>query len=110
MKKIDAIYLEDIVEAINKTEQFIDSLTFQQFEEDEKTQFAVFHALEVVGEAANKLSLEFVNQHQTLPIREAIEMRNFLIHGYDQIDLKIVWKTIKEYLPDFREQIQKILN
>lgn len=63
MKKIDSIYLDDIIEAINKCDQFIDNLNFLDFSEDEKTQFAVFHALEVIGEAANKLSSDFVSKH-----------------------------------------------
>lgn len=109
MKKIDSIYLDDIIEAINKCDQFIDNLNFLDFSEDEKTQFAVFHALEVIGEAANKLSSDFVSKHPNLPIKEAVEMRNFLIHGYDQIDLKIVWITIDEYLPGFKRQIEEII-
>lgn len=56
MKKIDSVYLTDILEAINKIYQFVDDFSFEAFEEDDRTQFAVFHALEVIGEASNKLS------------------------------------------------------
>jgi uncharacterized protein with HEPN domain len=109
MKKIDSVYLKDILEAINKVEKFIGKLSFAEFEQDDMTQFAVFHALEVVGEAANKLSLGFCDDNPKLPIREAIELRNFLIHGYDQIRLDVVWKTIKDHLPILKDQVKTIL-
>ena len=60
MKKIDTAYLEDMLDAINKLDLFVAGLSFENFERDDKSQFAVFHALEVIGEAANKLSADFI--------------------------------------------------
>ncbi|MBU0978835.1 MAG: DUF86 domain-containing protein [Patescibacteria group bacterium] len=109
MKKIDSAYLEDILEAIDKVDEFLGKLTLSEFEEDERTQFAVFHALEVIGEASNKLSKNFLSQNLDFPAREAIELRNLLIHGYDQIRLDIVWKTIKDHLPALKKQVKEML-
>ena len=109
MTKIDSVYLEDILEAINKIEEFVDKVSFKEFEEDERTQFAVFHAFEVIGEAANKISNTFRESNPDFPTREAIELRNFLIHGYDQIRLDIVWKTINDNLPSLKKQVQDLL-
>lgn len=110
MKKDNYIYLDDILEAINKIEQFTQKINFSDFEKDERTQFAVFHALEIIGEAANKLSPDFLKNTPEFPVREAVELRNFLIHGYDQISLDVVWKTIHSHLPELKLQIEKMIS
>ncbi len=107
MTKTDSVYLKDILDAINKIEGFVGGTSFAEFENDERTQFAVFHAFEVIGEAANKLSKQFRDNNLEFPVREAIELRNFLIHGYDQIRLDIVWKTIKEDLSALKVLVLK---
>jgi uncharacterized protein with HEPN domain len=109
MKKTDEVYLQDILEAIDKIDNFVIGMNLVDFEADEKTQFAVFHAFEIIGEAANKLSTEFLSQHPELPARQAVELRNILIHGYDLIRLDIVWKTIADHLPPLKRQIVDII-
>jgi len=109
MKKTDTVYLADILEAINKIYQFVDDFSFEAFEEDERTQFAVFHALEVIGEASNKLSKEFLDNNPNFPAKQAIELRNFLIHGYDLIKLEVVWKTIEDDLPHLKKITEALL-
>ena len=110
MKKIDSAYLKDVLDAVEKIEGFVAELSFKEFKEDDRTQFAVFHALEVVGEAANKLSRKFRDDNSNFPVREAVELRNFLIHGYDQIRLDVVWKTIKEHLPRLKKQVETLID
>ncbi|MBU0974737.1 DUF86 domain-containing protein [Patescibacteria group bacterium] len=109
MKKTDQVYLEDVLDAIDKISEFLDGYSYDDFENDEKTIFAVSHALEIIGEASNKLSQDFINNNSDFPMRQAVEMRNFLIHGYDQISPEVVWKTIKEHLPDLRKQVQSLI-
>jgi uncharacterized protein with HEPN domain len=109
MKKTDTVYLQDILEAIDKVHKFVNKLSFDEFKKDDKTQFAVFHALEVIGEASNKLSREFIINNPNFPVKQAVEMRNFLIHGYDHIKLEVVWKTIEDDLPPLRVLTKKVL-
>jgi uncharacterized protein with HEPN domain len=110
MKKIDSVYLQDILEVIDKIDEFVDGLSFSEFEDDDRTQFAVFHALEVIGEASNKLSKDFIKNNPNYPAKQAVELRNFLIHGYDQIKLDVVWKTIEEDLPNLKDLTEKLLS
>ncbi len=109
MKKTDLAYLEDILEMIEKIDLFVRAVSFQEFQSNDEKQFAVFHAMEVIGEAANKLSEDFIKQNPNFPAREAIELRNILIHGYDLIRLDTVWKTIKEHLPPLKSQVERAL-
>lgn len=109
MKKDNSVYLEDILLAIEKVDKYTKGLSYEKFEETELFYDAIIRNLEIIGEAAGKLSEEFLAEHPNLPIREAIRMRNALIHGYDQIKPEVVWQTIKVDLPQLREQIKKLL-
>jgi uncharacterized protein with HEPN domain len=65
--------------------------------------------LELIGEAAVGLSDEFQKVHTKLPTKQMIGMHNRLIHGYFDVDLDIVWQTIKKDLPSLKTQLEEIL-
>ena len=71
-------------------------------------QDAVIRQFEIIGEAASRISKDFLEQHSDFPIKEAIEMRNFLIHGYDEVDIKVVWKTLQEDIPLLKNKMLSI--
>jgi uncharacterized protein with HEPN domain len=60
-------------------------------------------------EAANRIGREFQEQHLHVPWKKAISMRNQLIHGYDEIDWEIVWKTVAEDLPKLKAAIEPLI-
>ena len=76
---------------------------------DRKTQDAVIRNLEIIGEAANKLSLELHASLPVIPWADIIGMRNRLIHGYLTVDLNIVWRKVHEVLPGFKAKISMLL-
>lgn len=108
MKKDSSLYLEDIIQAIRRIEKYIKDVSFNQFIQEDMRHDAVIRQLEIVGEATNKLSKEFHTLHPHFPIQQAIAMRNFLIHGYDDVDLEVVWKTIHTDLPILKKEIESI--
>ncbi len=110
MNKTDTIYLEDIREAIKTIKRYLTDISFEVFSAEEMRQDAVIRQLEIIGEATNKLSPQFGQTNPNFPLRQAISMRNFLIHGYDEIELNIVWKTIQENLPLLQESVEQILS
>jgi uncharacterized protein with HEPN domain len=73
-------------------------------------QLALTRLVEIVGEAANRLSAETQLMHPKIPWPQIIGMRNRLIHGYDVIDLDLLWDTIASDLPPLIVALQKILN
>lgn len=107
MKKTDTIYLEDILDAIKTIENYIEGIDLESFLLEQMRQDAVIRQLEIIGEAANKLSAEFHRINPSFPLREAVSMRNFLIHGYDEIDINIVWKTIQDNLPTLKKAVKQ---
>lgn len=71
----------------------------EQFLDDEKTVSAVLHQLMVLGQATKRVSDEYRTAHTDLPWRQIAGTRDRLIHGYDLVDLEIVWRTVTDDLP-----------
>ncbi len=108
MNKTDVVYLQDMKEAIIQIALYTEDVTFEEFSNDQMRQDATIRQLEILGEAANKLSVEFVRNNQELPLRQVISMRNFLIHGYDEVDLQIVWDTIQQNIPELKKILEAL--
>ena len=108
MVKNNEIYIRDIRKAIDKIEGYLKNTDFARFKQEEMRHDAVIRQLEIIGEAANKLSKEFSKKNSDFPLKEAVGMRNFLIHAYDDVDLRVVWKTIQEDLPLLKESIKSL--
>lgn len=107
MKKNNQVYLQDISKAVFKIEKYTKDVNFEIFLKDEMRQDAVIRQFEIIGEAANKISKDFIESHPDFPLKEAIRMRNFLIHGYDEVDIKVVWKTIQIDIPLLKKSLEK---
>ena len=108
--KDNRIYLRQIVDYIEDIDGYIQSTDFNGFENNGLLQDAVIRKIELIGEAAKRLSIDFWEQYRdNLPLAEAVSTRNRLIHQYDDIDLKIVWNTIKNDLPDLKKKLKEFL-
>lgn len=108
MKREFIDYVQDIIDAIDKIEEFTQGITLEQFSKDDKTLFATVRAFEIIGEATSKLPSE-VRSHHDIPWQDVIGIRNKLMHEYFGVDVEVVWKTIKEDLPKLRPVIIQIL-
>jgi uncharacterized protein with HEPN domain len=102
-------YLTDIADAIDAAQSFVAGMDFTQFHADRRTVYAVTHALEIVGEAAKRIPEPVRVSYPTVPWRLMAGMRDRLIHGYDTVDLDVLWKTIMEDLPTVRPLIAEVI-
>ena len=110
MKKDNSLFLNHILEAIEDIEDYVkDTSASEDFITDKKTHDAVLRSFQVIGEAANNLDEKLVNSQTDIEWGKVIGMRNFIIHEYFGVDLKIVWDTIKKDLPTFKENVKKLL-
>lgn len=103
------LFLEDITNSILNIEEFIKGISHTSFLKDKKSQSAVIRELEIIGEASKNIPQEVRDKHKELPWRDMSRMRNKLIHGYFNINLDMLWKTIKERIPEIKSKIEKIL-
>ena len=81
----------------------------QEFFADKKSYHAVIYNIMIIGEAANMLTFEFRESHSELQWRQITNMRNFLIHGYHNVEEDLVWEAISVDLHPIREKIVKYL-
>ena len=88
----------------------IDGITFEEFEEDEKTILALTRAVEIVGEAAKQVPISFREQYPDIAWRELVGMRDRLAHGYFSIDLNVLWTAAQQDLLMFKPTIQIMLD
>ena len=83
--------------------------TRQDLETDRPLTHSLVRCMEIIGEAASKISPEFRNAHPEIEWADMIGMRNRLIHAYFNINLNIVWRTVNEELPRLIAEIEPIL-
>jgi len=105
----DRQYLQDILDAMEAAESFVENVSFEELEDDQRTQFALQRAFEIIGEATKQLSEEVRDQYPSIPWRDIAGMRDKLIHEYFAVNLEIVWKTVHKDFPRVRPKIQQIL-
>ena len=102
--------LNDILSAAEKAIEFINGMSPSDLESDEKTEYAVIKALEIVGEAARRVPDSFRDSHPQIPWREMSGMRDKLVHDYFGVNLEVVWKTIHEDLPPLVATLQALID
>ena len=103
------LYVEDVLECIKKVEKYIGDMDFTLFEKDDKTVDAVIKNLETIGEATGHIPDDIKARHKDIPWKEIVGLRNRIVHGYFNIDLKIIWGVIKQELPTLKIQLEHIL-
>lgn len=102
--------LEDMLEAIENIERYINSESDSQLlADDELLNVWVIHHLQTIGEAASRLSDTFRENHPEVAWGGMIGMRHVLVHGYFETNTPLVWKVIERDLPLLKEQLTKIL-
>lgn len=107
-KPRDQIYIEHILKAIGLIEKFVAGKTEVDFQHDPMLSSAVIRQLEIIGEAAKRLSPELKDKLGSLPWRRITDMRNFLIHDYIDVDLEIVWKAVTEDIKELKQAIVEV--
>ena len=101
-------YLLDVLEAARLLQTFVAGVDWNMFEKDLMRRAAVMRQLEIMG-AARRLSEETRLEISEIPWRQIISMRNRLIHGYDDVDLVIVWESIQNDLPPLIAELEKVV-
>ena len=99
--------LQDMHEAIERIERYATGGR-DAFATNELVQTWVIHHLQIIGEAAARVSDNLKSEHHEIPWKAITGMRNFLVHDYFGIDVDIVWQTVAQNLPALKQQLAKI--
>lgn len=102
--------LEHILSASENITEFVSGKSEEDFSQDKLLFFAVVKNIEIIGEAANKLTAEFRVSHPEIDWNSIIGMRHVLVHDYYTIKPHIAWMTAIDNIPLLREQIKTLLS
>lgn len=102
-------YLYDIQTAIDSIEEYLgEKRDFTAYQQNKQLRRAVERELEIIGEAASRI-LQLDSQINIENARKIVDLRNWVIHGYDRVDDIIIWGIISNHLPKLKEDVRKLL-
>lgn len=104
----DAERLTHILERIAEIEESL-NVSFEEYSQNKDKQAALFAHLVIIGEAAGRLSQTLRDKYPEVSWKNAIGLRNILVHDYVRVDYEILWETAKSDLLGLKEQIKSIL-
>ena len=90
--------------------RFVEYLTFEELEGDQRTQYALQRTFEIIGEAAKQIDDSVRERHSHIPWRKMAGMRDMIVHEYFAVNLEVVWDTVKisrAYIPTFRRRTKR---
>ena len=106
----DRIRLLNMVEASQAAMRFVAGRQRADLQTDQMLLFAVIRAIEVLGEASNKVSEEVRAANPNIPWKAIVGMRNRLIHAYFDVDTDMVWETLQLEIPAVLIDLEMLLN
>ena len=105
-------YLEHLLDATRQACAYVEGMSREDFLADKRTQQAVILNIVIIGEVSTRLLKEhgvFLDRHPDVPWRSMKAMRNRIAHGYFDVNLDVVWETVRTALPDLLHRLPAIL-
>jgi uncharacterized protein with HEPN domain len=110
MRREDLIRLQHMRDAAREALSFVGPRTREDFARDRMLALAVLKSVEIIGEAASKVSDESRSAIPELAWKEMVGIRHRLVHGYFDIDFDRVWNTVRDDLPELAERLEAFLS
>ena len=108
-RRDDAIYLRHMLEHAQTAVELSSGKDRSSLDAEPTLKYSLLHLVCILGEAANRVSATGRSKYSQFPWRDLVGMRNMVIHGYDIVDLDILWKTVEIDLPALIQTLQRVL-
>ena len=105
----DMVRLRHMLDHSRETLSMISGKQRQDLKQDRMLELALVRLIEIIGEAAGRVSPKGQSKYSSIPWPQIIGMRNRLVHGYDQVDLNVLWDTIEFDIPPLVSALENIL-
>jgi len=105
----DAGYLLDMLEAGRKIQRYLEGKTYSDYQGDELLRDGVERNLEIMGEAARRISEPLKQAHPEIPWRKMIAQRNVIVHEYDDLFPLEIWEVGTLRIPELLILIERLL-
>lgn len=109
MKSKDRIIIQKIITYIDDVEKYIEGLEARDFLDDKKTITACAFTVSQIGELSKEVTEETQNKYIEIPWKSIKGMRNRIVHDYENVDLSVLWGTIKNSLPELKDKLKDII-
>jgi len=105
----DLVYLLDILQAARLAVSYLEGVAEEMFLQDTQCQDSVIRRIEIIGEAARRISPQTRTACPDIPWNAMIGIRNLMVHDYDAVDLQVVWRTVQHDLPALIARLEPLL-
>lgn len=109
MKSKDRIIIQKIITYIDDVKEYTKGLEAKEFLDDKKTITACAFTVSQIGEIVKEITEETMKKYSLIPWNSIKGMRNRIVHDYENVDLSVLWGTIKESLPDLQNKLKDII-
>lgn len=109
MKRDVGVYLEDILESIDRIEEYTKDISEDEFYSNVQLQDSVIRRFEIIGEAVKQIPQDLKDKYAEIPWKKISGTRDVLIHEYFGVNLKRIWDTIQKNILPFKKQLKQIL-
>jgi uncharacterized protein with HEPN domain len=106
--KDDLVYIGHMLDMAQKATSFVEGIERAEFDADEPLRLALRHLIQIIGEAARRISLEYREAHSEIPWKDIVGMRSKIVHDYFDVDENAVWDTVTNELPGLIFQLRQI--
>lgn len=109
MQKDDLVYAGHMLDMVRKALDLVRGKNRQDYNSDEALRLALVHLVQVIGEAARRVSKQFCDAHPQVPWKAIVGMRHKVVHDYMNVDEDVVWDTVVKELPPLVTELEKIV-